>query len=37
MAALLTAAVSRLYTVDAGHPEESFRVIDTETFVFDLT
>jgi len=27
----------RLYTVDAGHPEESFRVIDTETFVFDLT
>ena len=26
----------RIFTVDAGHPEETFRVLDTETFVFDL-
>jgi len=26
----------RLYTVDAGHPGQSFRVLDTETYVFDM-
>merc|ERR1712013_196291 len=26
----------RLYTVDAGHPDETYRILDTETFVFDL-
>ena len=26
----------RIYTVDAGHTEETYRVLDTETFVFDL-
>lgn len=27
----------RLYTVDSGHEAESYRVLDTETFVFDLS
>jgi len=26
----------RIYTIDAGHAEETYRVLDTETFVFDL-
>ena len=27
----------RIYTVDAGHSMETYRVLDTETFVFDLS
>merc|ERR1712180_257173 len=26
----------RLYEVDSGHPDESYRILDTETFVLDL-
>ena len=26
----------RLYTIDAGHEAETYRVLDTETFILDL-